>query len=287
MRKLLLLCSFLLLASANFAQYTDWDTLPPPFLTRQDTVFLKVGAFGQKTYEHVVQPKQTLYSLAKFFGLEIADLMFFNPDLHESGLHPNQRIQVPIPNRAILRYKTEDYRPWSFIPVYYVVQAGDTFYGIAKRHFKMEVEELLRKNQLETTTVKMGQKIHVGWMSIHGIPEEWRELATSPLEKLNKRYRTYYRRQMTTQREYIQTGKAIWQKDNDMNAGLLALHREAPMDSYISITNPDNNITFYAKVVGRLPTKYDRNVVVIASPTIARALGAVDEQFFVQLRYCR
>jgi len=285
MRKLLLFCLFLLGILPVWAQYSPSDSLPPPFLTRQDTVFLKIGAYEQKIYEHIVQPKQTLYSLAKFFGLEVADLTFYNPDIPFRGLHPGQRIKVPIPNRAILRYKTAEYRSWSFIPVYYVVQKGDTFYSIAKRYFKMEVEELQEKNQLETTTVQEGQQIHVGWMSIHGIPEEVWDRSVSPLQKLNQNNRRHYLRQANGQQEHIQTGKALWQKDNDKNAGLLALHREAPINSYISITNPDTNITFYAKVIGRLPASQDPNVVVIASPTVARALGAVDEQFFVQVRY--
>lgn len=284
MRKLLTISLWLLLSSLSAQSYTG-DSVH--YLTIKDTIFLQIGEYDQKIFEHTIAPKQTLYSLAKFYGLEVADLTFYNPGIQFQKLSAGQRIKIPIPNRAIMRFKTADYRPWTHIPVYYIVRRGDTFFRIAKVYFKMDVEELRIRNGLPNTSVKEGQYIHVGWMNIQGVPEEMREIVGSPLQRENFMLRKQYLRNAASQREQWQAGKAHWKKNNDKDAGLLVLHKEAPINSVISITNPDNNITFYAKVIGRLPEIYDKNVIVVASPTIARALGAVDEEFFVRINYLK
>ena len=59
------------------------------YLTPQDSVFLTVDENNQKIIEHRLEYKQTMYSLAKFYGLELNELMYFNeelgelPDIHE------------------------------------------------------------------------------------------------------------------------------------------------------------------------------------------------------------
>ena len=44
--------------------------------------------------------------------------------------------------------------------------------------------------------------------------------------------------------------------------------------------------TVYAKVIGRIPNNvYGKEVIVIVAPSVAKTLGAIDERFFVKIKY--
>jgi len=45
--------------------------------------------------------------------------------------------------------------------------------------------------------------------------------------------------------------------------------------------------TLYAKVIGRIPEGYERNIEVVLSPEAARKLGARDPRFFVKTKYSK
>ena len=69
------------------------------------------------------------------------------------------------------------------------------------------------------------------------------------------------------------------------SSDLYALHREAPVNSIISVTNPMTSRTAYVKVLGKIPDFYEENVVIVLSPAVANMLGALDPNFFVQVQY--
>ena len=69
---------------------------------------------------------------------------------------------------------------------------------------------------------------------------------------------------------------------------LYALHRYAPVNSVIAVTNPMKKRTVYVKVIGRMPdTVYSDNIIVVVSSTAASMLGAKDAKFYVQVRYAK
>jgi LysM repeat protein len=140
------------------------------YLSLKDTIFLTSGNFSEKVFEHKIERKQTLYSLARFYGLSVEELYYFNPGLKEARISPGFPIKVPIPNRAIIRYKDENFDPQQHIPVYYVVRKGETMYRIAKVYFRMPIHDLIERNNLTSTGLKTGQILHVGWMNLEGIP---------------------------------------------------------------------------------------------------------------------
>ena len=79
------------------------------YLSIQDTIFLDFSVYQEKTFHHYIAPKQTLYSLAKFYGMSVEELYFYNPTLRDSAIAIGQQIKIPIPNKSIIRYKTEDF----------------------------------------------------------------------------------------------------------------------------------------------------------------------------------
>ena len=55
----------------------------------------KVKIDGKVCYSHVVQEKQTLYSISKAYQVSIDDIYLFNPTLKETGLKKNSIIIIP------------------------------------------------------------------------------------------------------------------------------------------------------------------------------------------------
>ncbi len=256
------------------------------YLTPQDTVFLSIDAGGEKIFEHYIERGQTLFSLAKFYGLSLEQLSFYNPGLRENSVTVGRAVRVPIPGSAILTQKPKDFKPTKYVPVVYVVKRGDTIFGIAKRCFQVEIAEVMQRNQLTTETLHVGQRLLMGWMSIDGIPTTDQESESDPLWRRGQALCGVYQSAKGNRKDREHQGVAFWQKESREDLDLFALHREAAANSIIEVSNPMSQISICVKVVGRIPdTAYDNNVIVVLSPAAAKLLGAKDARFFVRVRY--
>jgi LysM repeat protein len=257
------------------------------YLTPKDTIFLYLSG-GEKIFEHRLERKQTLFSLAKFYGLTLEELYFYNPEFTGHGPQPGQVIRIPIPNRAILRYYPPRFSSKEYVPVCYVVQPGETLYRISKEYFKMPMDTIMRRNHMTGNQLKTGQQLHIGWMSIHGIPDSLR-VSGGIMGGVNSDFARVYHNEHLSKKEYTQQGAAHWNKDDKLNTGggLYALHNDAPPQSVIAVTNPMTRRTIYVKVLGKIPDWYEQKVLVVLSPAGAQALGAIDPNFFVQIKYLK
>ena len=257
------------------------------YLTVKDTIFLDIGPYQEKIFHHRFEKGQTLYSLARFYGLHLLELYQYNPGLNEKTVELGMDIRVPIPNMAIKRYKGDNFDHNQHVPVCYVVKKGDSLYGIAKRVFRMPVDTVMNRNQLADYTLSIGQVLQLGWMSMEGIPSRMYTGPVGPGWHKSNAYRMQFFNSSQVKRIYEQQGAASWQKGKQQSA-LFALHRTAPLHSIIAVTNPMTNRTVYAKVMGRIPpSQYDDNVIVVLSSQIVSMLRAKDNRFFVQLKYYR
>ncbi|MEL6639131.1 MAG: LysM peptidoglycan-binding domain-containing protein [Bacteroidota bacterium] len=280
--------AFLLLFLAGGTEAITGDSTR--YLLPEDTIFLKIGKYQHKIFEHEIEKGQTLYSLAKFYGLSIDELYLYNPQLLDRVLSPYEKVSIPIPNRAIIRYTKADFQREQYVPIYYVVRKGDTFFSISTRLFKMPMDTIALRNNLTSATLSIGQSLFVGWMDINGIPESFRKFRGDPQWQGGQQLRGRYVKDKARhpERERVEQGVAFWQKNSGMASDLYALHRRAPLNSVIAVTNPMNKRRVYAKVIGRIPENvYGSDVVVVISPTVAKFLGAKDPRFLVKLRYLR
>ncbi len=272
-------CFFLKILSAQ-----EVDEKIPPMLNHKDTLLLVVTE-GKKYILHPVKSKHTLFSLARYYGISLAEVYDHNPALStETALHKGDKVKVPIPNKAIRRYKNGDFEPKKFIPIWYVVKEGDNLYQICQRYFNMPVDSIKIRNRMRDNAIRAGQRILMGWMSIEGIPAEWQPVRTyTKADAMKDRYNE----EKKNKQENMAQGICFWQKNSKEKGDLYALHRDAPIGSTLMIVNPMFNRTVHAKVIGRIPLGYEHNIILILSPEAARTLGAKDERFFVKIRYLR
>jgi len=253
-------------------------------LTSKDSLFLTVSE-GKKFLQHPVKAKQTLFSLAKYYGLTLEELYEQNIQFRtDPTLRTGARVKIPIPNRALKRYKNSKFVISRNVPVYYVVQPGDNLYQICKRNFGMPVDSILKRNKLKDNNIRPGQLLLVAWMGVDGIPVEWRPVRTFTK---NDAMKERFEEEKKHKKEVVSQGVCFWQKDSKEKGDLYAMHREAAIGTTMAITNPMGGRTVFAKVIGRIPSGYESNIEVILSPEAARTLGARDPRFFVKVKFLK
>jgi LysM repeat protein len=255
-----------------------------PLLTARDSLLLMVED-GKKYVLHPVKPKHTLFAISKYYSLSLEELYDNNPVFRtDPTLYIGSRLRIPMPNMAIKRYKNDRFVASKNVPIYYVVQGGDNLYQICKRYFDMPVDSIAARNRLKNNNLKPGQRLLMGWMGQEGIQPDWRPVRpVTESDVLKARFKDEKKRR----KEQSSQGVCFWQKDSKESGDLYALHRDAAIGSTIAVTNPMGNRTVYAKVIGRIPDGYERNVEVILSPEGARKIGARDPRFFVKVKYLK
>ena len=280
---ILMLCSIALFGSNQL------DTVP--YLTTQDSVFLSIDQANQKIIDHKLEDGQTMYSLAKFYGLELIELLYFNTALkNENDIPLGTIVKIPIPNRAIKRYKTNNFDESKHARIFYEVKKGETLYHISKRLFKMPVEDIQVRNGLPDFNIQPGQILHLGWISTSGIPQKIRSGKILPPEWAESKWKARtYMQAKGIKRELGESGVAFWYRNSKNTTDQYALHHAAPIGSVIEITNPMNNRTVHVKVTGRPSSKvyYGENVIIVLSHKTARMLGARDPRFYVKVNYLK
>ena len=283
MRKLLF-STFIFISYVSSAAATG-DSLS--YLTPKDTIFLQVDDFGNKIFVHTMEKGQTLYSLAQFYGLKIYNLIAFNSHLEpEEGFSRGTPVNIPIPDSAIVKTCEYGYHKAGFVPVFYIVKHGDTFYRIAKHFFNIPLDTLQKWNGLQKTMMFTGMKLHVGYLSIDGIPDSLQAANANPVaSKLHALQREFdYKKAYSI--PVFQNGAAYWQREKKGGNDYYCLHRSASVGSVVQIKNPMRQKVIYAKVIAPIPDRaYGDDIIIVLSPTIAKLLGAKDPKFYVELNY--
>ncbi|HEV7230374.1 MAG TPA: LysM peptidoglycan-binding domain-containing protein [Bacteroidia bacterium] len=108
---------------------------------------------GKKYYIHTVAAGQTLFSIAKAYSLEVADVVKENPSA-SSGIKPGQELRIPlsqsVQNTFAASSQTRTYK----------VEAGQTLYSIS-RLYGITVDAIRAANPELKDGLKAGQVIKI------------------------------------------------------------------------------------------------------------------------------
>lgn len=254
----------------------------PPYLSSTDTII--VQSLGNiKYFERILQPGQTLWSLSRYFGLRPRELYALNPSLDTEQSKPGSRVRIPLPNKAIKRFENKDFNKNEYAPICYIVKKGDTVYGIAQRSYKMPLDTLINRNKIQNNTLKLGQKIHTGWISIAGIPDSLQNhKALLSYEKGSWNVKQYEEER----RRYNQRGPAVYLQSKGKGRTVSVLHNKARVGSLIEIHCPETKKKIFAKVIGKIPRgAHDPDIVAVLSFQAAKMLGVKNRRFFVEIKH--
>lgn len=110
----------------------------PPYKIYPDQN-LRVPIFEEANFiTYTVQPGDTLYSLAEYFGTTVGEIANANELEDPETIAINQILRIPIKVPSS--------------PNVYIVKPGDTLYSIAKK-FDTTVNELINLNQITTPNI--------------------------------------------------------------------------------------------------------------------------------------
>lgn len=232
-----------------------------------------------------LDPGMTLYGLSRKYNLSIGYMLDANPDLNPEAIPLGYPVNIPIDIKAIT-FTLPQMQTESF-PVFYRVQPKETLYRISKVYLGVSPETLIALNPRIDQGLSIGQVLHLGWY----IPQAntYNTTSVSSVEELDsglypvKDFNKEYKAEGKTLRE--QKGLAVW-KPGNMQSHYYVLHSTAKVGTYMEVTNPMLHRTLTAKVAGNIPPGlYQSHVGLVVSPSVARALGVLDQQFFARWRF--
>jgi len=253
-----------------------------------DTVFLEMNQENLPYFKHTLQKGETLYQLSKKYGADIDKVHQWNSHLLINQISLGTEIKIPFEKDKVL--------PKGSTVVLYTVMPKENLFSIVRRNLGMDLAFIKSLNQMEEDALQISQKLILGYFekSPHPLAEEIGNLdAKTALQKSDslltiaqhKLFRDF-QKQLETATIGEERGIAFWKKESGIDKGNYVLHREAPLNSVIEITNPMFNKTVYAKVVGKIPPNtYTYEVKVVITPGLAKELGAIDSRFFTYIKY--
>lgn len=114
---------------------------------------------GVKYYMHYVESGNTLYSIAKKYGMDVEEIIKANPEA-KKGIKPDQLLKIPVS-------KTKKYSPASPQAVtksgtiLHTVRAGETLFSIGKQ-YNVKVKDILDINTaVKTKDIYQGQVLKI------------------------------------------------------------------------------------------------------------------------------
>lgn len=166
---------------------------------------------------HIVQPGDTLYSIARAYNTTVEDIMNLN-NLTTTLLQIGQELQIPtkptIPEEIII----------------HIVKPGDTLWSIS-RQYNTTVDEIMRLNNLTSTLLSIGEQLIIKGAP-QQVPEE-PEKVTYTVKKGDTLY-SIARNFKTTVDEIKRINNL---KSNLLNIGqTLLIPKETPIQEFITYT---------------------------------------------------
>lgn len=263
---------------------------------------------------HTITKGNTAYSLAKLYKCSVAQIYSANNLSVDTPLSIGQVLSIPIPSEVIfVDNNHRDFNHYDFVPVHYKVKKKETLYSIAKTQLGQDVRLFMKRNKMSNPSLSIGQPLLLGWLPTVNIPAaslnedkpavrieevltkketpvEDTELLIGPSIVVPEEVDTI---QLVVEEVEIPKvavrrtrGIGIWERDSKVNSMAVVLHHTAKKGSYITLHNPQLNLSTKAKVIGRIPMgTYPSDVTVIMSKKVAESLGALDTRFMVDLTF--
>lgn len=147
---------------------------------------------GAKYHIHTVLPGETLYGLAKAYGVGEQTILSHNPEA-AGGLKADARLKIPVVAEGVTTLPERKLK--KTFDMHYVTR-GETLYGISRR-YAIAIPTLMEDNpDLDPTRLKPGQRILVRRKQIGKEPEHearaaWEEYRNS-LNSVAEKGTAYY-----------------------------------------------------------------------------------------------
>lgn len=137
---------------------------------------------GKKYYIHKVEKGQSLYAIAKTYGMDVNSILAENDEAID-GLKNGQELKIPFESLMPKQNQTIDTNKY----VYHRVSKGETIYGITKK-YSIDDKKLASFNPTITGGLKEGEYIIVGEKKRNGLVKPVLNTVTSSTLATNDTY---------------------------------------------------------------------------------------------------
>lgn len=238
--------------------------------------------------KHIVAEKETLFSVARLYGLTVDELKRLN-NISENTLSVGQALTVKKENSSIEVVKTTAVtQPLKGV---HTVAEKETLFSISKQ-YSITIDQLKQWNNLTGSELKLGQKLFVIQPMNEGMQTTELPVETVPAQPLatetTKPANTSIKitEGYKDGKEIKETGLAELIEGTQGNRKYLALHRSASVGTILKIRNQMNDREVFVRVVGQLPaTAQNDRVAIKISKSAYDRLGAIDAKFLVEVTW--
>ncbi len=259
---------------------------------------------------HRVQPRETLYSIARQYQVSTDDIKRWN-NLTDNTLSIGQDLVVG--KRAVQQPPQPEAVRSIAVKGVHEVQPGQTLFSIA-RQYDISVDQIRDWNSLTGNDLKVGQSLYVArpdqrTPEIASRPETPvvkpdapvvrnesvavtppvtqtppSAVVTTPSPQSSESIRIS--ESLKSGDEIVEKGLAELIEGTEGNRKYLALHRTAPIGTILKIRNEMNNREVFVRVMGKLPdTAMTDKLIIRVSRSAYDRLGAIDPRFRVEVTY--
>lgn len=180
----------------------------------------------------------------------------------------------------------------------HTVKDGETLYSISKK-YNANMGDLINWNVLSSNNLREGQKLKVGRKegavnnpspapsepavtaakeTPVSTPEEEASASAAAVKKASN--------ESTAYKNIKESGQAEVIEGTSNHKKYLVLHKTAPVGTIMRIRNEENDVTIFARVVGKLPETGDNKELLIkVSQAAFDQLRAVNNRFRVEISY--
>ncbi len=259
------ICSLLLILASNILLNAQFSA---------GVRTLKKDQSGRFVLMHQVEKSESWYAISKMYAVKVEELLDLNTELSSNVLHTGQILKIPL-NKELLRADSVA----GALPLQYIAESADGIFHLSTRVCGYTVRKFKSMNKLNSEKLQKGQVLRMGYIQLFTpevINSNDRVVSEVEIGSNGADSLVFHK---------FKNGIALSEAKALGSGRLFVLHNEAAIDSYIEIINPVLDRKVLAKVIGRIPPVYEKNVQVIVSQEVARQLASVDHRFFVYLRY--
>jgi len=258
---------------------------------------------------HTVVEGQTLFSIAKGYKVQVADVLSANDDMGESfAISPGQQLSIPISGEAnddvadMLSKLTKTAQT-------HVAAPKETAYSISKQ-YGITLKQLSSWNNIIDNAISIDQELIVGYQysaedSASMIPPTMKTVSTNQSKTgiLNPANGQVSRKPSVNKQDALyqkyladkegksagnEKGVANWFKTENrmMASNYYGMMDNVSVGSIVEVINPMNGSKVYVKIIGSLPsTSENSGALIKLTPVAKEALGGVDGKLRVEVNY--
>ncbi len=301
------------------AMLSTTATIAQNHIVPETAIHAQVNQYNQTYFVHQIKQGETLYSLAKYYKIDVTDLLLVNKMKTADPLPLGASLIIPLAVEHIQNSSRKNSENWA--PIYYKVKKKETLYKIATVYFPQKLEDLIRRNNTSSFAVKPGEQLLVGWWAAPRAQKDISDLTRRIKQRLQERLE---QEQLPSSQDTLPTptqekeiitelddilaqleeernneaqdtivtefnykkGIAYWNKEGHDRENLFVMHSKAKPNSYISLRYPVTGKEVTAQVISTIPSNlYAEDIDIVITPAVAQALGALDSRFEIQMDY--